>query len=378
MMPVGLSSATLRAFQATLIQHHEIDVKVTIQDLNGNSLADVSDRLTDGQVNVDATAPVTRSATVTLLDKDRALPFDSAAPADAALYLDRMLHITYGVLVGGVWVRVPVFTGPVTKLDRSDATVNVEAQGKEALAMAAAWAPMTLPKGTRKTTAIQYLMINRAGENQFSIPALTATLTGPLSIPRTGQPWFYAQRIAKSMNRQLFYGGDGICRLRTIPATTLYTFTDQAITSRPQISYSTDDLANTVMVIGAVPKGAKTAVTYTAMAAASDPLSPYKLGRNGVGRHLLSVVNDDTVGTITEAAALARSTLASSLLQAVDASFEALPVPHLEPGDLCVLSSASASTTFRLQKFSLPLVAGPAMSVGFLRNLAVRPRRVNR
>lgn len=388
MIPSGLSAAELKAFQKTLTQHHEIKVGVSIQDLSGATLIDVSDRLLDGQVNGDYTAAVTRSATVTLLDPDRALPFDSTAPADASLYLDRMLHIIYWVLVNGTWVRTAVFTGPVTKLDRSDTTISVEAQGKEALAMGAAWAPITLPKGTRKTTAIEYLLIHRAGENMFSIPALTATLTGPMSIPRSGQPWYYAQRIAKSMNRQLFYDGDGICRLRTIPATVMYTFSDSVnILSRPQISYTTEDLANTVQVTGATPnkpttKGGATqasmaAPVYTAVAPASHPLSPYKLGRNGVGRYFLKVISDGTIGTIGEAKSLAETTLAQSLLQAVDVSFEALPVPHLDPGDLCQLSSEAAATPFRLSSFSLPLVAGPNMTIGYTRQLAVKPRKIN-
>jgi len=375
MMPAGLSSATVRAFNTALTTHHEINVQVTIQDLNGNSLSDVSGRLLDGQVNVDADADITRTATVTLLDQDRSLPFDSTSPADASLYLDRMLHITYGVLLAGSWVRVPVFTGPVSKLDRSDATINVEAQGKETLAAGGVWAPIALHTGVRKTSAIISLLQSRAGENQFSIPDLPELMPGPISLGRAEPSWPTAQRIARSMNRQLFYDGAGICRLRTFPATTTYMFTDQTTTSRPQISYTTQDLANTVIVIGGVPKGAKNHINYTLVAPSSHPLSPAKLGRNGVARHMVKVVQDDAIINTAAASRLANSTLNASLAQAVDASFDAIPIPHLEPLDVCTLAGA---TTFAVRKFSLPLVAGPAMTVGYLRNLAVKPRRVNR
>lgn len=389
-----MSSATLEAFQSTLTMHHEIQVTVTIQNLNGDSLADVSGRLADGQVNVDATADVTRTCTVTLLDPDRALPFDSTAPTDAALFLDRMIHVVYGVLVNGSWVRIPVFTGPVTKLSRSDTSVNVEAQGKEALSMGAIWFPMTLPKGMPKNTALSKLLRDHGGETQFSIPGSLARLSGPLSIPRSGRPWDFAQRIARSMNQQLYYSGDGVCRMRNFPGTTLFTFTDQgdhpSVLSRPQISYSLDDLANIVDVTGRQPNGPATvkggteavmaAAHYTAVAPASHPLSPFKLGRNGVSRYLLGPngpIQDDTVGTIGEAKDLATLRLAQSLLQAVDASFEAIPIPHLDPFDMCTLASTSASTTFAMQKYSLPLVTGPNMTVGFTRNLATRPRKIN-
>jgi hypothetical protein len=389
-IPAGLAAATLKAYQATLASHHEIDVQVTIQDLSGNSLSNVSGLLLDGQVNVDADADITRTATVTLLDPNRSLPFDSDSPSDGALYLDRMIHINYGVLVNGAWVRVPVFTGPVSKLDRSDATINVEAQGKETLAAGGVWAPMALHTGVRKTSAIASLLQSRAGETRFSIPDLASVLTGPISLGRADPSWPTAQRIARSLNRQLFYDGDGICRLRSFPTTTTFTFTEQLILSRPQISYSTDGLANTVIVHGGAQKGpgtvgangaqpmAMAAINYTAVAASTHPLSPTRLGRNGVARHLIKVVDDTTITNTPAAIALANSTLASALLQAVDASFETLPVPHLEPLDMCTLNTQAGATTFALRKFSLPLVAGPNMTVGFLRNLAVKPRRINR
>lgn len=389
-MPAGLSAATLKAYQAALAKHHEIDVQITIQDLSGNSLANVSSLLLDGQVNVDADADITRTATITLLDPNRSLPFDSTSPADGALYLDRMIHINYGVLVNGSWVRVPVFTGPVSKLDRSDATINVEAQGKETLAAGGVWAPIALHTGIRKTSAIVSLMQSRAGETRFSIPDLASMLGGPISLGRADPSWPTALRIAKSLNRQLFYDGEGYCRLRTFPATTTFTFTEQLVLSRPQISYSTDDLANTVIVHGGAQKGpgtvgangaqpmAMAAINATAVAASSHPLSPTRLGRNGVPRHLIKVVEDTSIINTAPAVALANSTLAASLLQAVDASFETLPIPHLEPLDACTLNSQAGVTKFALRKFSLPLVAGPNMTVGFLKNLAVKPRRVNR
>lgn len=387
MIPAGLSSATLRAFQSTLITHHEIDVHVSIQDLSGNTLALVRDRLIDGQVNVDADADVTRSATVTLLDPDRSLPFDSNAPADGALYLDRMIQIVYYVLVGGVWVGTPVFTGPVTKLSRSDAVVNVEAQGKETLAMGGVWTPISLHTGTRKTSAIVSLLQSRAGENRFSIPDLPSKMPGPITLGRAEPSWPTALRLARSLNRQLFYDGSGVCRLRTFPATSTYVFSDLTnITARPQIGYTTssEDFANTVIVNGQAPKGPATAgamvmnrPTHTAVAPASHSLSPIRLGRNGVPRHLVKVIEDDTINSTPAATALANSTLATALLQAVDASFESLPIPHLEPLDVCTMVSGAGSTTFPLRQFSLPLVAGASMSVGWVKNLSVRARRMN-
>lgn len=376
MIPLGLSSAELRTFHQMLVSHHQIRVRVSLQTLSGTPDVTLTGLLMDGQVNVDQTADVTRSLTLSLFDERRSLPFDSDSPASSALFMDRMMRAVYDVRVGDEWQPVPVFTGPITKLDRDGMVVNVEAQGKETLAMAACWRPLTIRKGTRKTDAIKTILGERAGETQFSIPDLSARMPRALSLHRDAVPWVEAKKIAHSMNRQLFYDGDGTCRLRTWPGTAHYTFGDNNILNPMQVSYS-NVTVNTVLVTGATPKGKKTPLTWTAVAPSNHPLSPWRLGRNGVPRHLLETISNDHLRSTAECKAAAEHRLGEVLRQQVQVTFDALPIPHLDPGDIVHADDGNGAVTLRLAQFSLPLVVGDnaSMSVGQTRNVTVKKRR---
>jgi hypothetical protein len=372
-IPLGLSASTLAALNATLATHHQIKVTVQTLTLAGAFESDLSALLVDGQVNVDGNADVTRTATVTLLDPHRTLVFDSDSPADSALFLDRMLFIFYSVVVNGTWIDIPVFTGPMSKLDRSGDTVVVEAQGKEWLAMGACWRPYTLRKGMLATAAIRALLYDRAGEVDLNIPDLPTRLPRNISLSRESVPWVTARAIAHSLNRQLFYDGGGTCRLRPYPGTPLFTYTAAMMTGPLVISYGGDTI-NTVWVTGATPKGSKSAVTYTAVAAPSHPLSPIRLGRFNAPRYLLSVVQDDTIRSTTDAKTIATRQLNAALLQAVSVTFDALPIPHLEPSDVVLVNAPEGSVTFSLSTYSLPLTTSAPMTVGYMRNVSLHNR----
>jgi hypothetical protein len=378
-IPLGLSAAQMRAFAADLADHHQIRVRAQVQTLAGAYSADLTDRLLDGQVNVDLQAPITRSLTMTLLDEDRALPFDADSPSDSALFVDRMIRVWYGVYgpalaaIGSGWVDVPVFTGPISKPDRSGDTVTVEAQGKESLAMGACWQPMTLLKGTPKTSAIHSLMVARAGETRFSLPPPGTRLPATISLGREDIVWTAATSISRSQNAQLFYDGPGTCRLRTWPAVSIYSFTGPLVLSPLKITYGTPS-CNIVWVKGGVPKGARMPISYVAVAPANHPLSPQRLGRAGVPRYLLQTIKDDSIRSVAEAKPRGDQALAVGLAQSVDATFDAMPVPHLDPGDRVYAATDEGAVTFTLSKFSLPLTAGQPMSVGYNRKVSPKPR----
>lgn len=373
MIPLGLSASDLAALNTALATHHQMKVTVQTLTLAGAYESDLSALLVDGQVNVDYTAVVTRTATVTLLDPARTLVFDSDSPADSALFLDRMLRINYSVLVNGAWVAIPIFTGPISKLDRAGDTVVAEAQGKEWLAMGACWRPYTLRKGILSTAAIRAVLTDRAGETSFNVPDLPTRLPRSISLGRESAPWDTARAIARSLNRQLFYDGRGTCRLRTFPGTPLFTYSPSMMVGRLLISYGGDTI-NAVWVKGATPRGSKSPVGYAAIAPTTHPLSPQRLGRAGSPRYLLSVVEDETIRSISQAKAIAVRSLNASLLQSVSVTFDALPIPHLEPGDVVLANATEGAVTFSLSTYSLPLTTSQPMTVGYLRNVSVRNR----
>jgi len=179
------------------------------------------------------------------------------------------------------------------------------------------------------------------------------------------------------MGRQLFYDGRGRARLRHRPNLVGLSFTGGRYVTGPlKITYSSG-VVNAVEVIGAVPKGAKRPVQATAVAPANHPLSPQR-----IGRYLLpdgKIIRDDSIKTTAEAQDVAAKRLADGLRQSVDVQFESVPGvgAFLEPGDLCHVDTDDGSVTFRLSKFSLPLVADDsnAMTVGYHRETPLRHTR---
>lgn len=378
MIPLGLSASDQAVFHNALRDNHVMHVGVQILALDHTPIADVSDQLLDGQVDMDRSQDVTRTLSMSLSDPKGSLPFDSDSPANGAIFMDRMIHVTYSVYVDGLsdWVDVPVFTGPVTALDRQNDVVELTAQGKEILSMGAAWHPMTIRKGTKFTTAIWLILSQRGGEDHFDLGDLSLAMPRPLAIGREDAPWRKAWTLANAINRQLFYDGRGVVRLRRFPGTPHFTFNDQAVLGPPQISYSLTTY-NVVNVVGGVPPKKKDRLHYTARPDVNHPLSPWRLGRNGHGRFLVDFITNDQLRTPGSCKEVAQRTLAQHLAQSVAVSFDALPVPHLEPGDLIQVSTGDGALNFRLDQFSLPLVVADdtGMSVGAKKNVRARRRR---
>lgn len=387
MIPLGLDTADQRAYLQTVVGSHSMRTLVQLTNMDGDRLGDLTGMLIDGQVDVNHDSSPTRTCSLSLIDVHNRLTFDSDAPDEGAIYMDRMVRVHRGALVPGVgWVDVPVFLGPVTKMDRDGDVVNIEAGGKELLAQGAIWKPMTIRRGHRKTWAAQHILAQGAGETRFSFPESNLKMPHNLSLSRESTPWAAASAIANGMNRHLFYDGRGVCWMRPRGTNVVWTFRDGdggSVTSTPQISYSTEDLRNIVWVKGGVPTGKKQAISVTATAPRSHPLSPWRLGRHLrdgtlVPRWLLETVENTTLRTAAEAREVARNRVEASLLESVDVSFDSLPLPFFDPLDLARLDTTGAGMVFRIRSFSIPLGATEGMSVGANKRVSVRPRRARR
>lgn len=353
--------------------------------LGHSYVGDLSAQLLDGQVTIDGDAEVTRSLTCQLLDPDRVLKLDSTSPNDGALYFDRMLQITYSVKseILPRWVDVPIFTGPITKMSRTDEIVNLEAQGKESLVSppVVAYFSKSWAKGIKRTSIAKAIMRDYGGETKFTIPDWSETTAGPVSMTSEANMWELVQKlIGGRTSRHAFYDGRGVLVARKMPQSPSFTFktgTGGSVTSKPVVDYNGDAIVNGVRVKGVTPKGKKTPVTATVLAAASHPLSPKALGRNGKSRVMLEVLDDDSIKTTAQAKKLAASHLATKLKQAVEVKFDSLVIPHLEPEDVYTLSTPDFSIDARARQFSIPLRSG-VMAVGTAKKVSVNRTKVRR
>lgn len=389
MMKLGLTDGERGAYERALRSSHVRRITVAVTNLAGTELARLDPVLLDGQVTVDLDAEVTRSATLSFLDPAHALSFDTDSPDDGALYADRMVRVDYGVLVEelGREVVATVFHGPVTKLDRAGDVVSVEAQGKETLASGAVWRTLTLKKGQTVSDAIRTLLVDRAGETSVDIPQIRNNAGKPVRMPRARSLdrfqsiWSHAKRLATAQHRQLFYDGSGRAILRSWPRRSVYKFrtgTGGDVVGDVQVAYQIGDVKNAVVVEGGKPRGAQRKVRAQAVAPANHPLSPRRLGRTGAPRYLVEVISDDSIRSERAAKRKAKSVLDNRLREVVEVTFDALPVPHLDPGDVVGIETDDFTTTFRLRKFTIPLTStgAPVMSVGYLKKTTPNRRRI--
>lgn len=390
MLSLGLSAWDYIEYLRTLATGYELAVTVQILTPEHELVRTVSHTLMDGQVDVVAPSynggdiEVSRTAMLTFLDPNRSLALDSGSPSEGAYYMDRMLRVIYSVRCSFGWVDVPVFTGPIVKVDRDGDMIDVECQGKERYALSSAWRTGTV-KGRKGD--VMMALLRRTGEisRYTNFPDTKTTVSKPVSIGRESQIWAHVWRVNSSMNRILFYDARGVAESRkrsSKVAVKISSGTGGMLLSDPQISYSMDGLKNAVRVTGKkAPKGKKTPWA-TALPPSSHPLSPVRLGRRGDGLYNAEFIDNQDLKTTAACRALAVSTLAAGLAQHVEASFDTLPIPHLEPWDIVLAATDRGSTRVTVREFSLPLVqrggTGTPMTIGSRRNLRKPRRRIRK
>jgi hypothetical protein len=378
MISLGLSAADQEKFELSLVTGYNLKIVIQILDLNHKYITDVSSTFIDGQVNYTYLELIGSSASMTLLDPDNLVGFDTDSPSDNALYADRMIRIVYCVYSELLpkWVDVPIFCGPVTKVARDDAVVSVECQGKESLVSepALAWTAKTYTKGWKVTSAIRDVMANKAGETKFELPEFSTTLGKDFTLAGETVIWPFVKEMAGKA-RQLFYDGRGVLKLRDNPSRPIWTFDEATMLSVPKLDYNHGEIRNGVRVIGATN-------TLRAYRYLSNESSPSKLGRinssgTTVKRHLMELVEDTSFTTQAAVNAEANRLLGILGVTNVGFDFDSFPIPHLEPGDIFHLTTRETSLILRLKAYSIPLRAG-AQTNGSIKKISANRARLRR
>ena len=369
MYPLGLNDDDRAAFHLGLVRAHEMRVQVRILDMDHNVLGTSTGRVISGQVDVSATAPVTRSAGLTILDPDHELNLDSSATFGGSLFLDRMVQITYGVKSAELprWIDVPIFTGPIDDLSRDGEVVNLSAIGKESLLLGPASTHRTWKAGSYKTTVLRELL-SMFGEAFTEIPHQSTKTTKPLSVAPVTIPWDYIQSVARSWGSgRIMYDGAGYARFIGTNNNPQWTFrggADGSLLSKPMIGYDAKDARNFIVVVGAAPAKGGKPVSALAHAPSAHPLSADNLGRNGVRRYLREDINDTNVTTQAAAQELADTVLKERLNTAVQLDYTGLVIPHLEPWDVVAVNHGVWGIQASLTDYTIPLTADGKMSIG--------------
>lgn len=355
---------------------------VQILDLDHNILADVSDRVTEGQVDCKLDGKVsTRSCTVTLFDPGREVAIDGADAGDGALFYDKMIAASVrfkGPRIGR-WVHIPIFCGPMTNAARTGFTATAVGQGKERLATGMVWTPTTYTAGEQKIAVLRDLLV-QTGEDpaRIMLPDLTGRLPKDMVLDRTDSAWAHVMELTDSMTRQGLYDARGDFRVRGWPDDPKVVFTDGlggTILSHPEVTYDQYTGWNGVWIKGGVKPSGKH-FEKTIWLPRNHPLSPWSRARGGVPfRKALEVLNKK-IRTQAEADALADKNFRRLVREITHVTVDVMPNWLLEPGDVVAFRTPELGNIEQvLREFSLPLTAGTAMSVGATRYLAGPNRR---
>jgi hypothetical protein len=347
-----------------------LQARAHLLSMNGAVLESIGP-IIGGQVNVDTTqaGQSTRTATVILSDPGHTMGFDSNSPAGSATSIDRMLRLEHTTYVPALRRRVtcPLITGPIRGFSRNGTEVTLTVVGREDLMLGNAWRTRTYRKGQYKTDVLEDLLEFYGGVASPGIPSLGARLSTHLSLARISVPWTVAESLAESMNRQLFYNGEGLPILRPHPAKPVITLYegDQGLHAsdllgETQISYALGTgWFNAVQVVGATP-----AIQAFSLPSPNSPLHPARLNGNGAWAVRMTEEQNPHFRSKAEAQARADTLMDQQEAQQVQVTAVAKCFPCLEENDFIRIATKSGTVTFRLTTFSIDL-AGAGMSLGY-------------
>jgi hypothetical protein len=392
----GLTNAQETALLEALTASHKVRITLSVFDNNETELRQIRPNMISGSVQVDAKAAVTRSLSLQLLDPAHKLHFDSGSPAEGALFADNFVGVKYGVYVEALsrWVDVPVFLGPVTRFHRSGPVVDIEAQGKETLALEPhlVVGAYGIGKGTTVEAAVRNVM-GRVGEQKFGLSQLRGRLSQARSVVPGESPWDvltgggdegnYGDRTKKYKRKHmspeigllskaagdmlLFYDGRGFLMAKPKrTAKPVFAFRHDAhVLSLPDYDYDVLEFRNHADVTGGTPKKGKGHFRGSWSLPASHPLSPYALQRNGKGRFLSIFAESDALKSNAACDAKAKKLVEAAAHEGVSASFDSLPIPMLEEGDSVRVVMDDYALEFALNQFTIPLTPDGTMAIGF-------------
>lgn len=378
MIDLGLTSAGQKALIKTLATSgHKVDVQVGVLDMEHRWVESLNGKITGGQVNIDADADITRQLQLTFVDRGGRAGVDTP---DGRPDVSRMVRVRYRVFVEDVingWVSIPIFTGPITKVSRVGAEVTLEAMGKEHLLLGPAWRSKVYAKGSPRVWVVRSILRDLTGERRIRFPkGWTYRTSKPITMKKDSAPWPQVQSLARGMRAQLFYDGRGFARMRRRPVRTLFTFKDGnggMLLSIPAVSESADSVINLVRVVGAVPTGKKNPLVFTDKLPSAHPHSAVSLGRHGEPRYLPEQIDDDSLRTQKEVEAAARRRLQEIKLDEQMVTFDCLPMPLLEEGDLFTIDAKDVKVTGRVSRMTVPLGHEGVSTIGYI--APVRKRR---
>lgn len=356
---------------------------VQMLSLDHEVLADISDRVIDGQVDCKVDGRVsTRSIALTVFDPRGEVAIDGEDVGDGAFFYDKMIAAAVrfkGPRIGR-WVTIPVYCGPITNGGRAGYTAKVTGQGKERLATGMAWEPIPFTAGTRKIDVIR-AALEQTGEDpsRILLPELSSRIPKDISLDRTDNYWAGAVApTVESANRQGMYDGRGDFRMRGWPDDPKVVFTEGTggtILTDPEVDYNQYAGWNGVWVKGQLKRSGKR-IESIKWLPRNHKCSPWSRMRGGVPFKMAFEVENPKIRTQAEADELAERYLRRLAREIVNVTVDVMPNWLLEPGDVVAFRTLKLGNVEQmLREFSVPLRPGVPMSLGATKILKLHPKK---
>lgn len=357
-------------FLNVLRGHHRVRPEVYILNNNRQYLANATNNLVSGTVDMDATASVSRSGKVSFLDPRNSLALDYS---DSSLY-NRFIQIIYCVapLASELWYKVPIFTGPIASVMKDGVITNVEFKGSEVLAQNGLLNPYTYPAGLGRSSVITHAMAEFAGEISWTDQmAGQMPLGDPWSIDRGDNIWERLKELADGMAAKLYYDGNGSIRISPKTTAPIMTLDSTWLTTQPEHSFDVDNLRNVVSFEGASvavspdPDVDKVKLRFEAWPPPQHPFSPQSLARNGKLRIMPQFLSDDSFIRWPDIWQSASKNLEWNLMLTAEATATSFVIPFLEENDVIQFNTTKLVGNYAVTKWSIPLVGDAEMSMNF-------------
>jgi hypothetical protein len=358
-----------------LHRSHTITTLVQVLDPSFQILTNLE--VHQGNVTVDGSNPIRRTATLTVADKDGTLTPNEATEllhpvASNKLRLWR--GIDYGDGTNEMF-SLGVFEIFDADVQDNGEHLTVEIRGFD-LAKRVQRARLeknyVVPAGTRFDHAIRDLLF-------FSIGAMSINFsdTGNMVTPDLvfgasgdqvgGDPWKYAQEMAQSIGHELFFDVQGVCILRPVPTV-----------DTGHVGWHTHDDDNTSIILN-VDKRIRKDGTFNKVIATgensasdnpvrgeavdNDPTSPtYYFGPYGP---VPTFLRSPYIRTAAQAQQVAEARLRQVKGAATSINFISITNPALEAGDVLHLrrERAKVDMAFVIDRFNINLQAHQSMNV---------------
>lgn len=385
MFNAGLSLTDRLELVRTLATSHRRSWRVQITDLDQMPVAHISERILDGEVQVDWDGEeATRAATLLIFDPDFDLGFDTPNGDSGVWFLDRMVQVFVQVelIDSKRWIEIPIFTGPIRKFRRIKDVVTLDCVGKDVFARKA-WPRLILQQHTNRIEGIR-TVLESLGEAFFRFEAETnERFAGNQTIDRNMQasPFGWCRMQASAMGLRLYYDGAGYAVLRPFkPDEPVFTFSDGdggTVVTEPHAEGDFTPIVNVLRAEGQQqPNG--TNPFYEAVVSVDSPIHPSKLTRNGKPVWIGEVIERDSITSERNARTVAENELRDRQFTAFTTQFDALPMFLLEENDTCRLLTDGFATTFTAKKFGFGFGTSQTMPVGYKKSIAPQAAKIRR